>query len=72
MFSEGDHEGRILQNCLQLLPGFILCGAEQGGVKTEAEKGRDADIAMKGKEGGPATFPRPRGFLRSMLPRWLG
>lgn len=40
MFSEGDHEGRISQNRLQLLPGFVLCGAEQGEVSAKAGEGR--------------------------------
>ena len=56
VFSEGDHEGRILQHCLQLLPRFVLCGAERVGSGLRPGMEGDGAAAMRGNQGGPGVL----------------
>ena len=62
MFSEGDHKGRILQNCLQLLPRLVLCGAER--VGSGLRPGREGEAsALRGNQGASlGSFQVPLGL----------
>ena len=62
MFSERDHKGRILQNCLQLLPRLVLCGAER--VGSGLRPGREGEVsALRGNQGAAWGLSKGQGEL---------
>ena len=62
VFSEGDHKGRILQNCLQLLPRLVLCGAER--VGSGLRPGREGEVsALRGNQGAAWGLSKGQGEL---------